>query len=164
MGVSPGNWGLFKMQLSDHFTLEELTHSDAGSRAGLINAPSELQILHLKTLCLTLEKIRSILSQPLIIHSGFRSPAVNALVGGVANSAHLSGWAADFIAPAFGPPLIVARELARSLAEFDQLIYEFGSWVHVSVDPQMRKQILHIVADGRGYQQGLESDGSVPVA
>lgn len=157
-GVLLSNWGLFKMQLSAHFTLEEMTISGAAARAGLINAPSELQILHLKTLCSLLEIVRQILGEPLLVHSGFRSVEVNKLVSGVPNSAHLQGYAADFICPNFGPPIVVARKLASSLKDFDQLIYEYDSWVHLSADPQDRRQILRIVSDGRGYQKGLERD------
>ena len=155
-GVTHGELGAFHMYLTDHFSLEELTASEVAARARLSNSPPEMVLEHLKVLAQGLELVRSILgNNPLIIHSGYRSTMVNRLVGGVSNSAHCAGWAADFICPAFGPVLLVCNEVAKKLVNFDQIIFEYGSWCHVSFDPQNRKQVLHITDQLKGYQSGL---------
>lgn len=143
------------MNLSQHFTLEELTQSQAAARLGLDNTPSEQAILNLERLCDTiLEPARAELG-PLLISSGYRSPDVNAAVGGSRSSAHMKGNAADVI-PLKASKLDFARWI-RDNVSVDQLILEFGSltepsWCHVSADPRLRGQVLRILADGKGYQ------------
>lgn len=116
--------------LSAHFSLEELT---ATQQRGLDNIPGPEQIENLKSLCETLEEIRFLLG-PIHINSGFRSPEVNAAVGGQPTSQHCQGLAADFIVPRVGLPEIVRRIRLQHI-NVDQLIYEFGSWIHVSCAP-----------------------------
>lgn len=126
-------------QLSLHFTLAELTHSDTAVDRGIDNTPDAAQSERLKQLCnQTLEPIRQLCnSKPVVVSSGFRSQALNRAVGGVPDSAHASGDAADITVPDFGTPLAVCRTLLPRLEEFeiDQLIYESNSqghvWVHV---------------------------------
>lgn len=129
------------MQLTEHFSLEELTHSEIALRKGIDNQPNADQIENLKTLAGTLEKVRELLGHPLHINSAFRGLKLNSAVGGSKTSAHLDGLAADFICPAFGTPQEIAVEIAASNITFDQLIYE-GTWVHISVDPRYRLQVL----------------------
>ena len=88
-----------------------------------------------------LEKVRELLNHPIIISSGYRSPAVNRAVGGAATSAHTKGWAVDFICPGFGSPVQVVEKLKSSDLIFDQIIEE-GTWVHISFAPTMRKQVM----------------------
>lgn len=140
--------------LSEHFSLEEFTVSQTASRQHLDNTPPPGVVDNLRVLSVALERVRTLLARPLIINSGYRSPAVNAAVGGAATSAHLKGWAADFICPSFGSPLDICRRLQRSDIHFDQVIEE-GTWVHFSVDPRMRGQILTKTANG--YATGLRS-------
>lgn len=128
-------------RLTEHFTLEELTHSEIAVRKGLDNTPNADQIQNLNSLAGALERVRDIVGGPLHIHSAFRSLKVNAAVGGSKNSAHLDGLAADFTCPAFGTPKEICIEIAASGLAFDQLIHE-GSWVHLSVDPRYRQQVL----------------------
>lgn len=134
--------------LSPHFQLSELLVTNSGARAGLDNTPSTAVIANLKRLAGTLENVRSYLfSTPIIISSGYRSPAVNALIGGAANSAHTQGLAVDFTAPGYGRPSAIAKALAGSGLLFDQLIYE-GTWVHLGLAPQgqaPRMQVLTAV-------------------
>lgn len=131
------------MRLSDHFSLAELTVSATAARRGISNVPPPLVI---DTLILTadrMEKVRALLGdKPIIVLSGYRSPAVNAAVGGSKSSAHMTGHAVDFICPRFGTPAQVAAHLAKHLTGFDQLIEEFGEWVHVGFGPGKRGQKL----------------------
>lgn len=84
------------MKLTEHFTLEELTHSDYANEHGLSNTASEYIEKNLMMLCvLILEPLRIALNRAIIINSGYRSKEVNAGVGGVASSHHLLGLAAD---------------------------------------------------------------------
>jgi len=83
------------MNLSPHFTLEELTHSDIGARRGLDNTPNEQETANLKRLANFLEAVRTILEKPIFINSGFRSKAVNDSVGSKDTSQHRHGCASD---------------------------------------------------------------------
>jgi len=119
--------------ITDHFSLEELTFSQQALRTGLDNTPSLAAVDHLHMLCvLLLEPIRSLLGCPLHVDSGYRSPALNAAIGGAAQSAHMSGRAADILP--IGPDLHAAFEAIKvSGLPFDQLIIECGAWIHVSI-------------------------------
>lgn len=146
------------MRLSDHFALAELTVSAAAARRGLSNIPPQKVI---DTLILTadrMEKVRSLLGdKAIIVLSGYRSPEVNAAVGGSKTSAHMTGHAVDFICPRFGTPAQVARHLAKHLTGFDQIIEEFGEWVHVGFGPGKRGQLLTArkVKGRTVYSQGI---------
>jgi hypothetical protein len=142
------------MRLTPHFDLSEFTTSQTASRKGLDNTPPPEVVARLQDVTAPgLERVRSILGKPLLISSGYRSPAVNKAVGGSKTSAHMFGYAADFICPGFGTPLDVCRALVNAGLKFDQLIQE-GTWVHVSFDPRMRQNIL--TKDGAGgYALGL---------
>lgn len=124
------------MMITPHFSLEELT---ATQHRGIDNtAPPEV-VERLKQTALLLEQVRIRLGVPIIVSSGYRCPALNAAVGGVPNSQHLTGQAADFIAPGFGSPSTVMSALVDSGIEYDQIIVEFGRWVHISWAPQNRR-------------------------
>jgi len=142
------------MNLSAHFTLDELTQSQSAARQNINNTPSPDIITNLKTLTSYLERVRKTLGRPIQISSGYRSPAVNKVIGGALNSSHIYGYAADFTSPGFGSPLEVCKAIQKSGIEFDQLIYEYR-WVHFSCDPRMRKQIL--TKQSFGYREGLWS-------
>lgn len=126
------------MKLSPNFTLEEMTRSELALRLGLYNVPNAEEMANLRSLCLTLlEPCRAILNVPMHINSGFRSPQVNAAVGGAASSAHMDGRAADFVP--VGMPLRVAFDTLRTSGlQFDQLITECDAWLHISI-PAMGK-------------------------
>ena len=127
--------------ISEHFSLEELTLSQTAVRKGINNEPSEAVKNNLKVLANGLEQVRAILLSPLHINSGYRSFDLNKAIGGSSHSAHMDGYAADFIAPAFGNPESIVRTLKRSMLKCDQCIME-GTWVHVSFAPTMRNQFL----------------------
>lgn len=137
--------------LTPHFSLEELC---ATQHRGVRNTPSELVIDNLQDTAKRMEKVRYALDDNVItVSSGYRSPALNRLVGGVSKSAHLTGHAVDFNCFRFGTPLEVCRAIANASIPFDQLIEE-GTWVHISFAPAMRGEILTKRAKG-GYQKGL---------
>lgn len=142
------------MQMSEHFTLAEMTVSANAARLGLDNNPPPDIIARLKVVAAQLERVRELLGgKPIRITSCYRSADVNRAAGGAKASAHLEGWAVDFVCPDFGTPLQVAERLARSAITFDQLIHEHGVWVHISFDPRRRGQLLTI--DKGGTREGL---------
>lgn len=131
--------------LSPHFTLDELTFSQTAERLGINNDPGPEVLAALKRTATGLEAVRVRLGgAPIIISSGYRAPAVNAAVGGSATSQHMRGEAVDFTAPRFGPPRAVVDALADSDVPYDQLILEFGRWVHISFSMQPRRHALVI--------------------
>lgn len=94
------------LQLSEHFDLKEFLRSDTADKQGLSNCPHtwkrfSVVLENLSNLCFYLEMLRSNFNQPIIITSGFRSPAVNVAVGGVFLSRHMLGAAADITACRF---------------------------------------------------------------
>jgi hypothetical protein len=145
------------VQLSLHFSLEELVHSDTAERRGIKNVPDQTVLTNLAVLAEHLEEIRDILGGlPITVLSGFRCAALNSLVGGSPLSDHMKGLAADILCRDFGSPFQVATKLANSGLKFDQLIQE-GSWVHISFREPPRRQILTATfKDGRAiYSNGL---------
>ena len=146
------------MKLSENFTLQALTLSQKAQELGLDNQPPMEHIPNLRRLALGLEQVLDLLGHGLTITSAYRSPALNAAVGGVKNSAHARGLAADFVCPAFGSPLVVARALAASALPFDQIIHEYGRWVHLAFADRFtlpRRQLLTICSAEQGYEDGL---------
>jgi len=120
------------MNLSPHFTLEELTYSSTAARHGIDNTPSAEVVTELIRLCLTvLETARLLLQEPFHTDSGYRCLAVNTLVKGSKNSQHMLGQAADVIPDKLN--LQAAFDKVRlSAVPYDQLILECGSWLHMS--------------------------------
>lgn len=144
------------MQLTEHFTLEEFTHSDIAVRKGMDNTPDPDTLEVLKQTAAKLEDIRSLLGVPIHINSGFRSLKVNSAVGGSVSSQHCKGEAVDFIAPQFGTPQEICRAILDSTIEFDQLIHE-GAWVHISFSDDPRHSVLtaHFGNGKTTYAQGI---------
>lgn len=146
-------------QLTEHFTLDEFTLSQTAARLGLDNEPDAAALANLHQLAETLEDVRVLLAGvPILISSGYRSPAVNKAVGGVADSAHTRGLAADFTAPSFGPPKAICRVLEMHMANLgiDQLIYEYSSWVHLGLaaDPYPPR-FMALTIDQGGTRSGF---------
>lgn len=130
------------MKIGKHFTLAELTHSQAAARKGLKNDPDAAALESLQLLVRNvLDPLREALNRPITVSSGYRSPLVNRAVGGASSSQHVLGQAADIVVPGMHVTEVVARIRALGLP-FDQLIDEFGSWVHVSHGPRNRRQTL----------------------
>ena len=126
-----------------NFSLNELTASQTATRKGIKNTPSAAVVENLRMLAALLEQIRTLLGDRSIhISSGFRCLALNRYIGSRDLSAHVRGHAADFTCPAFGKPIEVAKKIAESNLKFDQLICEGNAWIHISCDPQNRRQVL----------------------
>ena len=145
------------MQLSAHFSLEEFITSETAAAHGIDNTPSAEIIEALKDTATRLEAIRAALGQPMHINSGYRCEELNKAVGGVPDSAHLTGHAVDFVAPSFGnPDGIIQQLLLFPNLEFDQIIIECHAWVHISFAPAMRRQIMtaHMTEGGMSYATG----------
>ncbi len=140
------------MQLSEHFNLNEFTISQTATRKGIDNTPSAPVIERLRMLAATLERVRGLLgNSPIRISSGYRSQELNRAIGSSDNSAHVLGYAVDFTCPIFGTPKEVANEIAASAIKFDQIIYE-GTWIHLSVDPRNRREVLTATfKNGKAY-------------
>lgn len=144
------------MNLSAHFSLEELVASQVATRQGISNAPPGKVIANLHRVADALEKVRQLVLAPIYVSSGYRSPALNQAVGGASNSAHVLGLAADFTAAGWTPRAL-ALKIAESDIEFDQLIYE-GTWVHLGLsEASARRQLLTAVFKGgrASYQTGI---------
>ena len=129
------------MKLSEYFTLSELTASQTAARRGINNVPNGAHLDALKQTAAAMDKVRKLLGAPVIVSSGYRSPALNKAVGGSSSSAHCRGEAVDFTAPSFGTPREVCKAIINSGIVFDQLIYE-GTWVHIAFDKTPRRSIL----------------------
>lgn len=144
--------------LTPHFTLEELTFSQLAARKGIDNSATPEIVKNLKRLASTLEEIRALLgNKVIIVSSAYRSPQVNTLIGGSATSAHQFGLAVDFTSPQFGSVYDIAKKIAGSKIEYDQLIFEFNSWVHVGLAADgktPRRQALSIFKSGN-YLPGI---------
>ena len=153
----------FSPKLSPNFSLAQLIHSDTANQHGLSNQPLPAHLPNLKRLAARLESVQRRLGHPLIITSAYRSPEVNRLVGGVPRSRHALGLAADIACPTFGAPIEVARALAASRIAFDQVILEYGRWVHFGLAPAgetPRRQLLTIRSGKEGYFDGLLETGA----
>lgn len=159
MPLSPNSPRRSSSKPSPKFTLAQLTHSDTAEKHGIDNQPTPGHLPNLKRLALLLESIQTLLRHPITITSAYRNPEVNRLVGGVPASKHALGLAADLICPAFGSPLDVARAIAASGIRFDQVIHEYGRWVHVGLAVEgvsPRGQLLTICSKETGYLDGLQ--------
>lgn len=132
------------MLLTPHFHLTEFTTSQTAARSKIDNTPTGDVLENLKRTAEMLEVVRGLLGCPILISSGYRSPALNRAVGGVWNSAHVVGKAADFTAPGYGNVVRVWRAIERSGLRFDQNINEFGAWVHLAWGDTNRQQTFMI--------------------
>ena len=139
------------MKLTEHFSLEELTHSDLALRKGIKNDPTSDVISNLTRLAELLEQVRKYLNKPISINSGYRCPELNQAVGGQKASQHLLGCAADIRVSGMTPDEVV-KAIIQTDIQFDQMIREFDSWVHISVanteQETPRNQVLIIDKQG----------------
>jgi hypothetical protein len=137
------------MNLSEHFTLEELT---ATSHREFDNTPKASELANLMRLAALLEQVKTVLgNKPVMINSGFRSKQVNDSVGSKDTSQHRIGCAADIRIPGMTPNEVV-KAIMDSDIPYDQLIREFDSWTHISVPNTItdkpRRQALIIDKQG----------------
>ena len=146
--------------LSKNFSLDELIFSQTASRKKINNIPDSGTLSNLRRLAETLEVVRSALGNtPILISSGYRSPALNKVVGGSSKSSHMIGLAVDFTAPHFGTVLATAKAVAKSGIVFDQVIYEYGRWVHLGLaeSTNQAKSELLSIGDSQVYISGLRT-------
>lgn len=133
------------MQLTENFELAEFTVSQTAARRGIPNNPPQHAIENLRQLSRNiLQPIRNHFGV-VSISSGYRSVRLNHLVGGKWNSQHIKGEATDFIVP--GKDLEeVFNWIKDSDLDFDQLILEYGSWIHISytTSRKNRRQVINI--------------------
>ena len=141
------------MNLTLHFTLEELTFTD---HREFDNTPNEQELANLKRLALFLEEVKKLLGgKAIMVNSAFRSAEVNRAVGSTDKSQHRLGCACDIRVPNMTPDEVV-KAIINSDLEYDQVIREFDRWTHVSipntVDEKPRKMALIIDKQGtRAY-------------
>jgi len=118
------------MNLSEHFTLEELTHTD---HRELDNTPTDAEMANLVRLADFLEEVKTVLGgKPVMVNSAFRSKAVNDAVGSKDTSQHRIGCAADLRIPGMTPDQVVKAVIASGI-KYDQVIREFDRWTHISI-------------------------------
>lgn len=141
-------------QLTKHFTWDEATVSVKAKQLGIPNTPQPEDIEAIEFTASQMEKVRELLGKPIIVNSWYRNHRVNEAVGGVRNSAHRMGYAVDFISPQHGSVTEICKVIEASGIKYDQLIWEYGQWVHISFAPAMRQQTMHIKQAGK-YQFGL---------
>ncbi len=140
------------MNLTKHFTLEEMTYSQTAARNGFDNTPDEIAISNLTRLCSQiLEPIRDIVHKPVQVTSGYRSPTVNALIGSKPTSQHTVGCAADIKVQGVASDVLIKAIIGAGLP-YDQVIREYDSWVHVSVpnDPTAKPRRQALIIDKNG--------------
>jgi uncharacterized protein YcbK (DUF882 family) len=117
-------------QLSPHFSLEELTHTD---HREFDNTPNDSEKNNLKRLAEFLEQVKTVLGEkPIMVNSAFRCKQVNDAVGSKDTSQHRLGCAADIRVPGMTPDEVVKAVIASGIG-YDQIIREFDRWTHISV-------------------------------
>jgi hypothetical protein len=137
------------MNLTEHFTLEELTHTD---HREFENVPNEAELENLKRLAELLEDVNTALGgKPVMVNSAFISKQVNDAVGSKDSSQHRIGCAVDVRVPGLTPDQVV-RTIIEAGLPYDQIIREFDRWTHISIPNEAarapRKQALIIDRTG----------------
>lgn len=139
------------MNLTEHFTLEELTITD---HRQFDNTPNETERANLVRLAGLLESVKVALGgKPVMVNSAFRSKQVNDAVGSKDTSQHRIGCAADIRVPGVTPDQVVKAVIAAKLP-FDQLIREFDRWTHISIpnDPKGKPRGQTLIIDKAGVR------------
>ena len=147
------------MKLSENFSLEELIRSSTARRIGLDNIPNDE---HLKNLQVVVDEIaqplRDHFGKPVRINSGYRSPALNAAIGGSKKSQHSKGEALDLEID--GVSNLEVADWITDNCDYDQVILEFynpaegpnSGWVHASCKANLsenRERNLIALKDGK---------------
>lgn len=130
-------------KIINYFSLDELCKSDTAIKNNITNIPEIKSIHNLQHLIKeVLNPLRTKFGKPILVTSGYRCKKLNELVGGVENSQHLTGSAADIV-PVNKDDLQKLFDIAKEQENFDQLIWE-GSWIHISWSENPRKQVLNL--------------------
>ena len=151
------------MNLSEHFTLEEATYSETAVRMGIPNQPSTLQLENMKHAAEQLEAVRALLGKPMHINSWLRLPDVNVAVGGSKVSSHMDGFAIDLSSTSL-TPIQLCHKVEELDIKFDQMIHEYGRWMHISFAPEMRQQKLTIFRPENKYKPGILTEAEYHAA
>lgn len=145
------------MNLTPHFTLEELTVSQRATRLGIANKPNIEELANLRRLAETLERVRALVGRPVVVSSAFRSKVLNAATPGSSDtSAHVKGLAADFTVPGMAVKALCLL-IRESGIEYDQLIYE-GTWAHLGLaegKPRQEELTAHFGGQRTTYTRGI---------
>lgn len=143
------------MKLSPNFTLEELTRSSTAVEAGIQNTPGEKELDNLHYLARVLEQVRHLVGKPVSVTSGYRSKELNDKISGSSStSAHMRGMAADINVDGISP-IRLAILIKNSDIDFDQLILEKDSWVHIGLREKNNRRQTLTIRKGTGYLPGL---------
>ena len=150
------------MQLSDHFSLAEATYSETAIRLGIANLPSELQLANMRHAAEGMERVRDV-TGALRVNSWLRLPDVNVAVGGSKISSHMDGFAIDVSCVAH-TPYELCQLVKKAGIKFDQMIHEYGRWMHISFAPEMRQQELTIFKPEGKYKPGILTEAEYHAA
>jgi hypothetical protein len=140
------------MNLTKHFTLEELTFSETAERNGWDNTPNDAELENLKRLAEFLEEVKAALGgRPVMVNSAFRCKQVNDAVGSKDSSQHRTGCAVDIRVPQLTPDEVVKIIINAGLA-YDQVIREFDRWTHISIPntPEAKPRNQALIIDKSG--------------
>lgn len=148
------------MKLTDNFYLDEFTTSQTARRRGIDNSLPTILMPNLHRLVAALQKCRNFLGYPIIISSGYRCPQLNQAIRGSQNSDHTFAAAADWICPAFGSPYEVCLAIEPKMHDFgiQQLIHEYGSWIHTGILPAKHPINRVITIDDQGVRSGVHRE------
>lgn len=143
-------------RLSKHFTVTEFQSSMTAERRGIRNRMDEEHKEAAKLLCSNvLEKVREHFKAPVIITSGYRSYELNKAIGGSVNSQHEKAEAADIRVLGHSPYEVACWIVEESDIEFDQCIYEYDSWVHVSYTNRYKNRMQDLTINAEGLKGGI---------
>ena len=154
-----------QIKITENWFFSELIKSNTAARYGIDNMPSLEHTRHLIEACVMLwQPIRDLLGVPVSNSCAYRSPRVNAMVGGSNTSVHMIGYGMDMTAPRFGSPTKIAQFLSQELpnrgVKFDQLILEYpdhanGGWLHVGYKSNagLQRGRLTLKLTGQAYRE-----------
>ena len=140
-------------KLSTNFSLEELIASKTARDKRIDNTPTPEVVANLEKLCQeVLQPIRNKYGRAITVTSGYRCPKLNSAIGGVKNSQHMSGCAADIKCTATSKAVlfnIIKEMIKKGEIKVGQLIWEYGTkkepnWIHVSLPYSKVNQILYL--------------------
>ena len=140
-------------KLSANFSLEELIASKTARDKKMDNTPTPEVVANLEKLCQeVLQPIRNKYGRAITVTSGYRCPKLNSAIGGVKNSQHMSGCAADIKCTATSKAVlfnIIKEMIKKEEIKVGQLIWEYGTkkepnWIHVSLPYSKVNQILYL--------------------
>ena len=145
------------MQLTPHFTMDEVTFSSTALRLGIRNDLPVGLMTNVQLAANGMEAVRALLGQPVHVDSWYRCAELNHSIGGASQSAHMEGFAVDFVCPAFGTPLACCQAILDSSIKYSKIIQE-GNWVHISFKPPLdcAQLTAHFDKNGKAtYTEGI---------